>query len=318
MTGNPFGQSTSHSSQEKFGQACPSHSTRPPLFHRPAAPGGGGRAPHRTRASAALHVVGAFRRRGLRERLLTLPVMVAWVLALVWRPIGGVTELAHVVQQEVVLWVPPLKASAQALEQRLRCLLSEWFRQVLERVLPLLHEAWPKRQRPLPEAIAWAPSRFSRVLVCDASTLDVLLRKVGLLQGAPQSPLAGRITARLDLGSRLPWRVWFEPDPKAHEQNHWPHRQPLAGLVLFLVRRPERGGASGVGHLATVRRPDRSNRCCGRSLEPACFRRLRRNGVPQPSLRGRPLPARRGFLRRGLPGRQCQVARDYQTPSFQA
>lgn len=185
---------------------------------------------------AALHVVGEFRRRGLRERLLTLPVMVAWVLALVWRQIGGVTELARVVQQEVVLWVPPLKVSAQALEQRLRCLPSELFRQVLERVRPLLHEAWPKRQRPRPEAIAWAQSRFSRGLVCDASTLDVLLRKVGLLQGAPQSPLAGRITARLDLGSRRPWRVWFESDPKAHEQNHWPRllaALPAQALILF-------------------------------------------------------------------------------------
>jgi hypothetical protein len=58
------------------------------------------------------------------------------------------------------------------------------------------------------------------LLVCDASTLDVLMRKVGARQGLPKPPLAGRITALLDLGSRLPWRVWFEPDSKASEQNH--------------------------------------------------------------------------------------------------
>jgi hypothetical protein len=62
------------------------------------------------------------------------------------------------------------------------------------------------------------------------------LRKVGLLQGTPQAPLAGRITALLDLGSRLPFRVWFEPDPKAHEQNHWPQllaALPAQALVIF-------------------------------------------------------------------------------------
>ena len=34
-----------------------------------------------------------------------------------------------------------------------------------------------------------AIAHFSRVLVCDASTLDALLRKVGLLQGRASHPL---------------------------------------------------------------------------------------------------------------------------------
>ena len=72
---------------------------------------------------AALNTLGEFRRRGLRERVLTLPVRVALVLALIWRQLSGVAELARLVQQELVFWVPPLRVSAQALEQRLRCLL---------------------------------------------------------------------------------------------------------------------------------------------------------------------------------------------------
>ena len=105
---------------------------------------------------AALNTLGEFRRRGLRERVLTLPVMVALVLAMVWRQLSGVAELARLVQQELVFWVPPLRVSAQALEQRLRCLPAELFRQVFERVLPALHSAWPQRQRPVPTVIAWA------------------------------------------------------------------------------------------------------------------------------------------------------------------
>lgn len=184
----------------------------------------------------ALAVVRQFHRRGLRERVLTLPVMVAFVLSLIWRQVGGVAELVRLVRQQVIFWVPPLKVSAQAVEQRLRCLPADLFRQIFEQVLSLLHAAWPTRHRPVPPAIAWARDRFSRLLVCDASTLDVLMRKVGALQGLPKPPLAGRITALLDLGSRLPRRVWFEPDPKASEQNHWPQllaALPAQALVIF-------------------------------------------------------------------------------------
>lgn len=181
-------------------------------------------------------MVHEFHRRGLRERVLTLPIMVALVLTMVWRQIEGVTALARLVHQELVLWVPPLRISAQALEQRLRCLPADLFRLVLEHVLPRLHAAWPHRQRPLPTAIAWARSRFSALLVWDASTLDVLQRRVGVLREIDPAPLAGRITALLRLDSRLPWRVWYEADPKAHEQNHWSlllAALPAAALVVF-------------------------------------------------------------------------------------
>ncbi len=185
---------------------------------------------------AALNTLSEFRRRGLRERVLTLPVMVALVLALIWRQLSGVAELARLVQQELVFWVPPLRVSSQALESRLRCLPAELFRQVFERVLPALQGAWPQRQRPVPTVIAWAQAQFSRVLVCDASTLDALLRKVGLLQGRLSHPLAGRMTALLDLASRLPWRVWYDCDPNAAEQRHWPQllaAVPAGALLLF-------------------------------------------------------------------------------------
>ena len=80
---------------------------------------------------AALNPLGEFRCRGVRERTLTLPVRVALVLALVWRPLSGVAEWARLVQQGLVFWVPPLKVSAQALESRLRGLPAERFRPVL-------------------------------------------------------------------------------------------------------------------------------------------------------------------------------------------
>jgi hypothetical protein len=184
----------------------------------------------------ALAAVSECHRRGLRERILTLPVMVALVLSLSWRQLSGVAELARLVQQELVLWVPPRRITAQAIEQRLRTVPAELFRQLLCQVLPKLHAAWRARQRPLPATLAWTQAHFTHVLGVDASTLDALMRKVGLLRGLPQHLLAGRMTALRELGSRRPWQVWFEPDPQAHEQRDWPQllaALPAGALVLF-------------------------------------------------------------------------------------
>jgi hypothetical protein len=57
-------------------------------------------------------------------------------------------------------------------------------------------------------------TRYSAVLIANGSTLDVLLRKSGLLRAVTQAPLAGRMMALLDLASRLPWRVRTQHKPK--------------------------------------------------------------------------------------------------------
>ncbi len=61
---------------------------------------------------------------GLRERILTLPLMVAAVLTLLWRYVPGVTELTRLLEKEGFLWCNPTKVSQQALSQRfltIRC-----------------------------------------------------------------------------------------------------------------------------------------------------------------------------------------------------
>src|SRR3954451_8379051 len=126
--------------------------------------------------------VAHFHRLGLRERLLTLPVMVALVLTMIWRQIGSAAELDRLLRQEGFLWCSPVQVSEQALSQRLCAFPSELFQRVLEAVLPLMHARWAERARPLPPPIAWARERYRQVLAVDGSTLDGLLRKVGLLR----------------------------------------------------------------------------------------------------------------------------------------
>ena len=170
---------------------------------------------------ATLAQVSYFHRLGLRERTLSFVVMVAFVLEMIWRQIGSVSALTRIVQKEAILWEQPRKVSQQAMSQRLTSLPSELFLKVLLEILPLMRERWLERERPLSPELAWAAEQYRAVLAVDGSTLDALIRKIGLLQDLPENPLAGRITALLDLCTRLPEQLWYERDPKAHDQRFW-------------------------------------------------------------------------------------------------
>ena len=158
---------------------------------------------------ATLAQVAHFHGLGLRQRLLTLPVMVAVVLSLLWRQIGGARDLTRTLKREGFLWCSPVQVSPQALSERLRTLPAGLFLRILEAILPAMQARFAARTRPLPPVVAWARERYAAVLVADGSTLDALLRKVGLLQDAATHPLAGRMLALLDLASQLPRQIWY-------------------------------------------------------------------------------------------------------------
>jgi hypothetical protein len=171
---------------------------------------------------ATLAQVNYFHSLGLRERTLSLMVMVAFVLEMIWRQISGVNEMVRLIQTASMLWATPRRVSQQALSQRLTSLPSHLFLNIFLSILPLMQKRWAERKRPLPPEIAWAQERYSEVQAVDGSTLDALIRKIGLLKDLPQNPLAGRITGLLNLCSRLPSQIWYESDSKAHDQRFWP------------------------------------------------------------------------------------------------
>jgi len=171
---------------------------------------------------ATLEQVSHFHRLGLRERTLGLVVMMAFVLEMIWRQISGVNEMVRLIQTEAMLWASPRKVSQQALSQRLGSLPSDLFLKVLLSVLPQMQTRWAERKRPVPPEIAWAQAHYSEVQAVDGSTLDALIRKIGLLRDLPQHPLAGRITGLLNLASRLPSQIWYTADENAHDQRFWP------------------------------------------------------------------------------------------------
>jgi hypothetical protein len=174
------------------------------------------------------HQAAYYAQRGLRQRVLTLPVLVALVLSLIWQQVGSVSALVRQLTERGVLWTGRVQVSQQALSQRLRVFPAGLFEQVLRSLLPQMQERWQARRRPLPPELAWAQAHFSAVLAADGSTLDALVRKVGLLRDREDTPLAGRMLALLDLCARLPRALWYEEDPAAHDQRAWP--QILAAL----------------------------------------------------------------------------------------
>jgi len=173
---------------------------------------------------------------GLRERVLSLPVMVALVLSMIWRQVGSASTLVRLLQREGLLWTAPVRVSQQALSARLRTFPADVFHRVLGDLLHQMQARWAERTRPLPPELAWARAHYSAVLAVDGSTLDALRRQVGLLRDRADTPLAGRMTALLDLCSRLPRRLWYEPDAAAHDQRMWPDilaALPAKALLVF-------------------------------------------------------------------------------------
>lgn len=173
---------------------------------------------------------------GLRERVLTLPLMVAVVISLIWRQFASVSEALRVLKEEGLLWAEPVEVSQQALSERLRTLPSSLFERIMQDVLPQMQTNWQARQRPLPPEIAWALAHYQRVLAVDGSTLDSLLRRVGLLRDQDKAPLAGRMMALLNVASRLPERIWSTDDSRANDQRFWPEILAVlqAGTLLLL------------------------------------------------------------------------------------
>lgn len=69
----------------------------------------------------------------------------------------------------------------------------------------------------------------------DGSTLDALIRKVGLLRDLDKHPLAGKMTALLHLGSRIPHKIWFDSRATSHDQTFWEQIiQPVVAGSLLL------------------------------------------------------------------------------------
>src|SRR5207302_458289 len=73
--------------------------------------------------------------KNIRERILTLPVMVAVVVTLVWRSLPSLAEALRILAKEGMLWVEPTEVSKQALSKRLDKLPASLFAQIFSEAI---------------------------------------------------------------------------------------------------------------------------------------------------------------------------------------
>ena len=159
----------------------------------------------------------AYRRLGLRDRVLALPAVVAIVLTIVWRQVPAVREAAKLLAREGVLWTPAVRVSQQALSLRLRSLPESLFAGIWTGLAPTLQARAAARTRPLPPVVARVRRHYPRIWAIDGSTLEELFKKVGLLRPEAGKVLGGTIAAVLDVATKLPVHVWLDPDPVGND-----------------------------------------------------------------------------------------------------
>jgi Transposase DDE domain len=171
----------------------------------------------------------------LRARILTLPVMVALVVSLVWRRLGSIAEVQRVIVQDGLLWVSPLQVSEQAIAKRLDTLPASALAAVFTEVSARL-QAQPAPQLPGLESWAEVRARFSRVAMVDGSTLEALRKKTQVLQAQPGLVLAGRVMAMVEAFTHRPlWHLYTE-DAAANDKRFAAEilaAVPAHGLLSF-------------------------------------------------------------------------------------
>lgn len=165
---------------------------------------------------AAFALGDEYRRLGLRSRILALPVMVAVVLAMIWRQVPSVAELARLLEREGLLWTTPRRVSPQALALRLRCLPAALFGQLVAELLPTLTARAAARRRPVPPVVDRVRPVFGAVWAVDGTTLEAVFKKVGSLRGVEGTVLGGKLEAVLDLATKLPVHLWLDDDAGAN------------------------------------------------------------------------------------------------------
>jgi len=167
-----------------------------------------------------------------RDRLLTLPVMVAIVVSLVWRQIPSLQELLRVLALEGLLWSEAVSVSKQALSKRLATLpaslFAELFADALQQAPPLaVAEAG---------ALAGVGKRFAALWLADGSTLEALRRKLKALREQPQSPLAGKMMMMVDGLTRRPLQAFYSDQANANDKRFGDQllaALPAGGLVVM-------------------------------------------------------------------------------------
>src|SRR5262250_429619 len=170
----------------------------------------------------------------MRQRLLTLPVIVAIMVSLVWRRVPSIAEVQKVLAREGLLGVAPLRVSPQAITKRLDVLPATVMGQLLAEVCARLQAQVP----PTVPHPRWAPvrERFSLIALVDGSTLEALRKKTQVLREREGLVLGGKMRVMVEAFSHRPvWQLYTE-DAAANDKRFATEilaALPVGGLLAY-------------------------------------------------------------------------------------
>ena len=156
---------------------------------------------------------------GLHKCALILPSMAAIVISLVWRLFAPFSVALRTIKTERLLCATTIQFSQQAFFERLRTMSFALFEPILQKALTVMHTQWQQRIRLLPAKLKWALQRYDQIWEVAGSRLNVLMRRVGLL----------------DVTAHLPVRRWYTGDEQAHDQHFWKYLLELPNKTLLLL-----------------------------------------------------------------------------------
>jgi hypothetical protein len=173
----------------------------------------------------------------LRNRLLTLPAMMAIVVSLVWRQIPSLAEVLRVLASEGLLWQPCLKVTRQALSKRLACLPVALFAGLFDQVVAAIRIRQSSQPDPPAPSPVLAPvrHRFSALWIADGSTMEALKKKLNELK-AEKLTLAGKIMMVVDAWTHQAVQTFYTSEAKANDKTFGDSLMkllPAGGLLIF-------------------------------------------------------------------------------------
>ena len=170
----------------------------------------------------------------MRQRLLTLPVIVALTVSLVWRRVPSIAEVQKLLAHEGLLGIAPLQVSPQAIIQRLDVLPAAVLGQLLVEVCARLQAQAPPA---LPHP-RWAPVRehCSLIAIVDGSTREALRKTTQVLRAHAGLVLGGKMMVMVEAFRHRPWWQLYTDDAAANDKRFAAEMLaalPVGGLLVF-------------------------------------------------------------------------------------
>lgn len=171
----------------------------------------------------------------LRERILTLPVMVCFVLSFVYRQLPSISELGRVLEREGLFDTEPLHVTKQALSKRLQKLPAELFVAVFNEAMQEMQKQEPP-QVPVSQPLTQLREKFAAVYLADGSTLEALRQKLKDKTASAGTVLGGKMMCVISLDTRRVVRAWYTSEAAANDKSFCEQLVeflPAGSMVVF-------------------------------------------------------------------------------------